>query len=180
MEPAVVSLCSLIAGDERERLQLLISRIQKIQAKHTDTRPLANAFCFTGSSASPTPAMCSQRTERQAAPGDQATPSGKTKREKVSSQLLEKEGRALERWGTKEHVVERGDCKQTQLKRVLYRSSHFPRGQHTRSARSLLSDTLLLLHISELPTPRKRSTSVKYQRLKSTRTNANLFFLNQC
>lgn len=27
----------------------------KIQAKHTHTRPLANAFCFTGSSASPTP-----------------------------------------------------------------------------------------------------------------------------
>lgn len=50
--------------------------------QNTDTRPLANACCFTGSSASPAPAMCSQRRERQTAPGDQATPSGKTKKGK--------------------------------------------------------------------------------------------------
>lgn len=91
MEPAVVSVCSL---GEKEAAAAPMEN-----PKHTDTRPLANAFCFAGSS--PTPGMCSQRTERQTAPGDQATPSGKTRREKVSSSLLEKEGHALEQRGLK-------------------------------------------------------------------------------
>lgn len=180
MEPAAVSLCSLIAGDERKRLQLLISRIQKIQAKHTDTRPLANAFCFTGSSASPSPFHVFPENGKADSSWGQGYTQWENKERKNVIITIGKGGPSFRALGDK-----RACCRERRLhanttkNTVLYKSSHFPRGQHSRSARSLLSDTLLL-HVSELPTPRKQSTSIKYQRLKNTHTNTNLFFLNQC
>lgn len=163
------------------RLQLLLvwigRRKKKLQAqaKSTDTRPLANAFCFTVSSAPATPSHVSSGNARQSSRGGLGCPQWETERGiTVVWPCLWERRDELQRSEGLRSTLQRERTTNTAENRVLYRSSHFPRGQQCHGGKVT---TFRHIQVSQAPTHRKRSASVKCQHLKKhTGTNANLFF----